>query len=543
MSEQDWEKENPRHSRSIGLFERLFYVRFNGYPDRRAGRDRRRGKDRRIKEEPFSGPDRRSGFDRRRVERRARRLRIPIFIKLAALSTLLIFLVISTISFSTLRRQKTQFTEQLISLGQSMVRIVRNNAPDKMLGEEDLALFQLVDDITKNEQVVYALITDHKQMIRAHSRIEEVGERYFEPEGKAFLRTEGDVTISTIIHSGGELLFFEVPMTYQNLKVGEFRLAISKAKITQNIGEAKVYFVILALMMILVGILLSLGLSMYFSRPIRKLGEITKALGMGAFNCRIEVNRNDEFGDLAYAFNRMAEDLELKEKIKDSFGRYVAPEIVDMILSNPGKLWMKGSKVEATVLFVDIRGFTTISENKDPETVVELLNDYLTRVTDTVIKYGGHINKFVGDEVMAVFGAPILNPSHAASAVKAALDIQDQMVELNRTKLLSDMTIGVGVGINSGEMLAGNLGSERRMEYTVIGDNVNVASRLTSLAKGGEILISKRTYDAIGDKNTLKVEERGKVPVKGRRRQIAIYRVLRLDRTVYDETKEQAAQA
>jgi adenylate cyclase len=543
MSEHNRGEKNSRDSSSIGLFERLFYVRFNGYPDRRAGKDRRSGKDRRIRQEPFVGPDRRSGFDRRSHERRARRLRIPIFIKLAALSTLLIFLVISTISFSTLRRQKTQFTEQLISLGQSMVRIVKNNAPDKMLGEEDLALFQLVDDISKNDQVVYAFITDHKQMIRAHSRIEEVGHRYFEPEGVSFLRTEGDVSISTILHGGDELLFLEAPMTYQNLEVGHFRLAISRARITQNIGEAKVYFVILALMMTLVGILLSLGLSMYFSRPIRKLGEITKALGMGAFNCRIDVNRNDEFGDLAYAFNRMAEDLELKEKIKDSFGRYVAPEIVDMIISNPDKLWMKGSKVEATVLFVDIRGFTTISENKDPEAVVELLNDYLTRVTDTVIKYGGHINKFVGDEVMAVFGAPIRNPSHAASAVKAALHIQDQMAALNRTKLLGETTIGVGVGVNSGEMLAGNLGSERRMEYTVIGDNVNVASRLTSLAKGGEILISKRTYDAIGDKKRLHVEERGKVPVKGRRRQIAIYRVLRLDRTDYDEPKEEAAHA
>jgi adenylate cyclase len=482
-------------------------------------------------------------LDRRGGERRARRLRIPIFIKLAALSTLLIFLVVSTISFSTLRRQKTQFTEQLISLGQSMVRIVRNNAPDKMLGEEDLALFQLVDDITKNEQVIYALITDHKNIIRAHSRIEEVGERYFAPDKIRLVRREGDVTISTIIHSEEEMLFLEAPMTYQDLSVGAFRLAISKGKISQNIGEAKVYFVILAIMMTLVGILLSLVLSMYFSRPIRKLGEITKALGMGAFNCRINVNRNDEFGDLAYAFNRMAEDLELKEKIKDSFGRYVAPEIVDMILSNPDKLWMKGSKAEATVLFVDIRGFTTLSENKDAEVVVELLNDYLTRVTDSVIKYGGHINKFVGDEVMAVFGAPIPNSSHAESAVRAALEIQGQIVELNRTRLLGDVTIGVGVGVNSGEMVAGNLGSQRRMEYTVIGDNVNVASRLTSLAKGGEILISKKTYDAVRDKNRLEVEERGKVPVKGRRRQIAIYRVIHLDEAHYDEPKEETIQA
>ena len=101
----------------------------------------------------------------------------------------------------------------------------------------------------------------------------------------------------------------------------------------------------------------------------------------------------------------------------------------------------------------------------------------------------------------------------------------------------------VGVGVNSGEMVAGNLGSQRRMEYTVIGDNVNVASRLTSLAKGGEILISKKTYDAVRDKNRLEVEERGKVPVKGRRRQIAIYRVIHLDEAHYDEPKEETIQA
>ncbi|MGD2125782.1 MAG: adenylate/guanylate cyclase domain-containing protein [Desulfobacteraceae bacterium] len=543
MSLYHTDQRDPLFPRSNGLIRRLFYVRFNGYPDRRSGRDRRSGEDRRIRQEAFSGPDRRSGKDRRRSERRAKYLRIPIFIKLATLSTLLIFLVISTIGFSILTEQKKRFTGQLVDLGQSMVRIASNNAPDKILGEEDLALFQLVRDIAENEQVVYALVTDHKSVIKAHSRIDEVGKLYSEPKEIQFLRKEGETRTSTINHDGEECLFFESPVTYQDLKVGEVRLAISKKRILQNIQEAKVYFVFLAIIMTLVGILLSLGLSMYFSRPIRQLGEITRALGMGEFNCRIRVNRNDEFGDLAYAFNRMAEDLELKEKIKDSFGRYVTPEIVEMILSNPDKLWMKGSKVRATVLFVDIRGFTTLSENMDPEAVVRLLNDYLTRVTDTVIKYGGHINKFVGDEAMAIFGAPIINPHHAEAAVKAALDIQEQIVDLNREKLLEDVTIGVGVGLNSGEMVAGNLGSERRMEYTVVGDNVNVASRLTALAKAGEILISKRTYDLIRDKSRLKVEERGKAPVRGRRRQITIYRVFRLQEMAYGGLGEEVIQS
>jgi adenylate cyclase len=268
---------------------------------------------------------------------------------------------------------------------------------------------------------------------------------------------------------------------------------------------------------------------MYFSRPIRKLGESIKALAMDDFDRRVTVNRNDELGDLSSAFNRMAEDLALKEKIKDSFGQYVTPEIVDMILENPDNQWMKGLKVEATVLFVDIRGFTGLAEEKEPEAVIEMLNDHFTRVTDIVIRHGGHLNKFVGDEAMIVFGTPAPNLQHAEAAVRAALDIQAEMARINREMKTEHVSFEVGIGINSGEIVAGNLGSPKRMEYTVIGDNVNVASRLTALAKGGEILISKQTFESIEDNSRLTVIDRGKVSVKGKKLEITIYNVMRLD--------------
>jgi adenylate cyclase len=201
---------------------------------------------------------------------------------------------------------------------------------------------------------------------------------------------------------------------------------------------------------------------------------------------------------------------------------------------------MKGATVEASVLFVDIRGFTALSENKTPEMIVDLLNDYLTRVTDSVIKHGGHVNKFVGDEAMAVFGAPAANPSHAQAAIRAALEIQDEIAELNRQKKMNGMKIGVGVGINSGEMLSGNLGSQRRMEYTVIGDNVNIASRLTKVAKAGEILISQKTFDAIGEKKSeLRFEARGKAPVKGRQAHVIVFSVTRSKGEEYGDLQAQ----
>jgi adenylate cyclase len=495
-------------------------------PERRSGRDRRSGEERRNTRAPFDGPDKRCGKDRRKGERRAKKARTPIFLKLAVMSTLLICLVISTISFSILNRQKSQFTTQLMDLGESLVRTAGNSAPDKILSDEDLALFQLVSNIAENDQVIFALITDHKNIVKAHSLMDMVGRPYTHPEEMKVIEAGKDVNVSLIRYGEEELLYFEMPVVFQKLRVGGVHLAISQKKIAENLGEAKIFILLLTLIMTALGILLSLGLSMYFSVPIRQLRESAKALGMGRFDYRVRTSRNDELGDLAYAFNRMAEDLEVNEKIKDSFGRYVTPEIVNMILANPNDDWMKGSTVEASVLFADIRGFTTISENKDPEAVLHLLNDYLTRVTDAVIKHGGHLNKFAGDEAMAVFGAPLAQLNHAEAAVMAALEIQKSIAALNEEKGKNHFKLGVGIGINSGEVVAGNLGSSRRMEYTVIGDHVNVAARLTSLAKGGEILITKRTYDAIGEKAGLNVEERGMAPVKGRKQEITVYCVM-----------------
>ena len=520
---------------------KAYLVRKHG-KDRRRGGDRRRGKDRRTgkgfftKKEKRDGKERRTGKDRRSgQERRSTgKLRIPIFIKLTSLSTILILVVISIISFSILKKQKAQYIGQLINFGESMVRMVANNAPEKLLGEEDLALFQLVKDIAENKQVIYVLITDQKDVIKAHNRIDMVNKIYSPPDNILFLKEDNKVKVSSFIRGREEILLFEEPITYQKLRVGEVHLAISQRKIFENIHDAKISILVLTAFITLLGIMLSLALSMYFSRPIRKLGESIKALAMDDFDHRVAVNRNDELGDLGSAFNRMAEDLALKDKIKDSFGQYVTPEIVDMILENPDNQWMKGLKVEATVLFVDIRGFTGLAEEKEPEIVIEMLNDHFTRITDIVIRHGGHLNKFVGDEAMIVFGTPAPNLQHAEAAVRAALDIQEEIARIDRKKKMGDVSFEVGIGINSGEIVAGNLGSPKRMEYTVIGDNVNVASRLTSLAKSGEILISKQTYESIEDNSRLKVTERGKVSVKGKKVEITIFNVLRLDE-VQDE--------
>jgi adenylate cyclase len=148
----------------------------------------------------------------------------------------------------------------------------------------------------------------------------------------------------------------------------------------------------------------------------------------------------------------------------------------------------------------------------------------------------------VGDAAMAVFGTPVANPQHAEAAVRAALDIQKEIARLDPEKKLEDVGIQVGIGINSGAMIAGNLGSRRRMEYTVVGDNVNVASRLTSRAKAGETLISRQTYELIKNKNRLKIEKRRIMPLKGRKMKIAVFNVLGLQEDENGEGMQEAVQ-
>jgi len=455
-----------------------------------------------------------------------RKLRIPIFIKFTSLATLGILVIISTISMSVLSRQRQQYTRQLIKFGATMARYVATNSPEDLLEGVELSLYQLVSRIAKNEEVVFALICNNKGIVQAHSDISLVGSRYLAPAMLQPVKTDGNLEVHSY-HKGDEtLLLFSVPVMYQKVEVGEVYLALTTRYIEDSISNAKVFIFILTLAITITGIAMSMILSLYFSRPIQRLVKGVEEIGKGNLTYRVNLARNDELGDLAEAFNRMAEDLRLKERIQTSFGRYVTPEIVERILASPDDEWLKGARLETTVVFVDIRGFTSLAERTEPEMIVELLNSYFTLVTDVIIKHGGYLDKFVGDSVMGVFGALAVDPLHPERAVQAAVEVRQSLVALNQKHGREADPIHVGIGINTGEVVAGNLGSNKRMEYTVIGDNVNVASRLTDLAGLDEILISEQTYLRVKDNPGFALRERGNVEIKGRQEPVKVYEVL-----------------
>jgi class 3 adenylate cyclase len=219
------------------------------------------------------------------------------------------------------------------------------------------------------------------------------------------------------------------------------------------------------------------------------------------------------------------DDIETKNHLlRTLFGRYVSAELAAEIIADPGRhLKLGGEKREVTVFFGDLRGFTPLAENLDPQDVVDILNVYLNHVVDAVFEFGGTLDKFRGDGFMVFFGAPIPRDNDPLNAVRCALTIQDKLKGVTFAKF-PDLRLHMGVGINTGTVIVGNIGSERRTDYTVIGNEVNVAQRFEANAGPGQILITGKTYDRV--KDAVQVRELGPLRVAGKHESVIAYDVL-----------------
>jgi adenylate cyclase len=228
---------------------------------------------------------------------------------------------------------------------------------------------------------------------------------------------------------------------------------------------------------------------------------------------------------LGTAYRYFVEDAE-KRKVSRLFGRYVSKDVYNQLMANPGLAELGGQRREMTVLFSDIRGFTSITEKGSPEELVAQLNQYFSRMVEVVFRHGGTVDKFVGDMVMALFGAPVVDQHHADHAVAAAVEMVDQLRQLNAEwTSQGKATLDIGIGLNSGDMIAGNIGSSSIMSYTVIGDNVNLGSRLESLNKeyGTRIIISDATRTRLTTEYTTR--PLGSVIVKGKTKPVDIFEI------------------
>lgn len=267
------------------------------------------------------------------------------------------------------------------------------------------------------------------------------------------------------------------------------------------------------------------GVLTSISRPSGHLATQMAAVRKGHLDVQARVDNLDTFGQLSADFNAMVEGLRQREMIRETFGRYVTQQVADDILG--GNISLGGEKRVATVLFSDIRGFTRMSEHMRPEDVVAFLNQYLEMMVSCVFAHGGVLDKFIGDAVMAVFGAPATQGSPALDAVAAAacaVEMSQSLDQLNTTRIAEGAApIEIGIGLCTGELIAGNIGSPLRMEYTVIGDTVNLSSRIEGLTKEWQqrILLADTTARLV--ESHFAVRPLRSVEVRGRAQAVEIY--------------------
>ncbi len=266
------------------------------------------------------------------------------------------------------------------------------------------------------------------------------------------------------------------------------------------------------------------GLARSISRPLQQLAAHTKLVAAGDYTQSITLPREDELGQLATAFNHMTAGLAERDRVRNLLGMVVSPEIATQLLQSDLKLG--GEEREVTILFCDLRDFTSFSEKMAPTEVLALLNRYLDRMSSIIEQHGGVIDKFMGDAIMALFGAPVALPDAAQRAVNAAREMARALVSLNaELHAEGKPALAFGIGINTARVVAGNMGSKTRLNYTVIGDGVNLASRLEGLTKepayATPIIVSEATLVAINPRPAAR--ELGEVKVKGKSDAVKIF--------------------
>jgi len=388
------------------------------------------------------------------------------------------------------------------------------NIPDRVLDEHLRNAFAL------NKAIAYIVITDEADRLKAgrvNKDLVTLATNMDERKALEVLARQGQgaaegLSICSVrIDDGKNLL-------------GAVKVAFNLRPIQEEMRREVTRYLVVTVLLLALGIGGSCLFAEKISRPVERLVDAMRQVREGNLDATVDIRNRDEIGLLARSFNFMSAGLKEREWLKITFAKYVSRQVAEKILQEKKECDFEGELRKVTVMFCDIRGFTPLAESLGPKDVVALLNEYFTIMIDIVFKYDGTLDKFVGDQIMAVFGAPLDQDNTELRAVRTAAEIQQAVMNLNVVReQRGQPVVHIGIGINTGEAVAGNVGSEARTSYTVIGDEVNLAQRIESQSPKGEILISDRTYEAV--KDYVEVTPLGKLTVKGREAPVEVYSV------------------
>ena len=324
------------------------------------------------------------------------------------------------------------------------------------------------------------------------------------------------------------LLSVGAPIHYSGVRVGEAQVDLDLRALVDPVVRSNTRQLAgIAAIVLLLGVVAGTIFVALLSGPLRRLRVGVERLRDGDLAVRVPPTSRDEVGELTRAFNEMGDALLQKQRIQNAFGRYVNDYVLNQLLEGPDGEALAGMEREVTILFADVRGFTHLSEGLKAPAVVALLKEVFQLASDRILERGGTIDKFIGDSVMAYFGAPVQQPDHVLRAVSAAVEILRSIEARNRRLRVSGEPTGlpvqVGIGIHTGLVVVGDVGSDRRSDFTVVGDAVNVAHRLEKLARPGQILVSEAVQRTVRGAKRLRFE--GERQLSGREESVHVYSV------------------
>lgn len=449
---------------------------------------------------------------------------MPIAIKLAMSIALLIGIGMSLMGYAILQHQKNVLTEQVGNMGNTLAKQLASNASDMVMADDLLGLQTLVNGLPDNN-VLGVLVVSEKGATLAKSGIQPEALLIEAQRKNALLRQVHEFEWRNPIDAN-ILISFISPIEFNNLVAGHVLLTFSRSAMQLSLRESGLMIIQITMLTTLLAIVVAFVMSRHLSRPIHHLVVASQEIDRGNYAYRLHENRNDEIGELAQAFNQMAEGLLRKTQVESAFSRYVSSNVARKIMETPDQIELGGKHMQASVIFADVVGFTSMAEKMPPHDVIELLNEYFSLISKVSSLHNGHIDKFIGDCAMIVFGAPDEDAEHSFHALACAVMIRKLVTSLNESRIRQGLLpVHFRIGVNSGGVVAGNLGSYERMDYTVIGDTVNLASRLATLAGSDQIVILDELYSQPAIRARLIAHAHQTIQVRGKDKPVTTWLV------------------
>jgi len=389
-------------------------------------------------------------------------------------------------------------------------------------------LLQRIVTAAKFNESGYAVVVGSDGRILAHPDEKRVHEDIssYPAVAAGMIRASGEVVAPNAAGEVRRFMFKQLrnPQTLEP-KPWVLLTEINEAEALRPLGQLRDELAAGMVVIVLISLVIAWSAARSLGRPIQVLEDVAKAIEGGDLTRTSHLSGHDAFSRLGGALDRMTKGLQERDRVKDVFGRYIAKQAAEHLLTGP--LNLGGTEKRVTILFSDIRGFTSMAETMAPEQVVAFLNEYFSEMVDAVMEQEGMLDKFLGDGLMAVFGSFGNQPDHARRAVLASLRMKSLLAKINGERAMAGKApVAIGIGIHTDDVIVGSIGSKQRLEFTHIGDGVNTASRVQALNKEYHttILITGATFEALGGEfNTRPVAD---VTLRGKSKSLPIYEVV-----------------